>query len=207
MRRLSRSKAPMSTVPSPRAHRSVEIANLRLHLRKRPRFRGLFLWRGRDSNPRPSGYELEPLDRLDYVELGFKRNSPDRTTWRSAGICRACCPICCPSRPTARPRSPRHNGGHEEGRCLRPPTSPSRPSEDYADLAATRPSPWGQHRRASEAGTAKRPQRIAASIRKKLPQRKHRRGRSPHPFEPVPSPAPACGPQVPRPIRTRSPAA
>jgi len=32
------------------------------------------------------------------VELGFKRFSGDRTTWRSAGICGAPCPISCPSR-------------------------------------------------------------------------------------------------------------
>ena len=30
---------------------------------------------GQDSNLRPSGYESEPGDRLDYVELGFKRIS------------------------------------------------------------------------------------------------------------------------------------
>lgn len=30
---------------------------------------------GRDSNPGPSGYEIDPLDRLDYLELGFKPNS------------------------------------------------------------------------------------------------------------------------------------
>jgi hypothetical protein len=47
--------------------------------------------------PRRSAYELDPMDRLDYVELGFKRNSRDRTTWRSAGICGAPCPISCPS--------------------------------------------------------------------------------------------------------------
>src|SRR5207237_4673807 len=45
----------------------------------------------------PSGYEIDQLDRLDYVELGFKPNSRDRTTWRSAGICGACCPMYCPS--------------------------------------------------------------------------------------------------------------
>lgn len=39
----------------------------------------------------------EPAGRLDYVELGFKRNSQDRTTWRSAGIRGAPCPISCPS--------------------------------------------------------------------------------------------------------------
>jgi hypothetical protein len=55
------------------------------------------LQRGRNSNPRPSGYELDPGGRLDDVELGFKRFPRDRTTWRSAGICGACCPICCPT--------------------------------------------------------------------------------------------------------------
>lgn len=44
-------------------------------------------------SPDPSGYEFEPLGRLDYVELGFKPISRDRTTWRSAGIRGACCPF------------------------------------------------------------------------------------------------------------------
>jgi hypothetical protein len=44
-----------------------------------------------------SDYEPEPLDRLDYVELGFKPSSRDRTTWRSAGICEASCPNPCPT--------------------------------------------------------------------------------------------------------------
>jgi hypothetical protein len=35
----------------------------------------LTLSRVPDSNRRPSGYEIDPLDRLDYVELGFKRNA------------------------------------------------------------------------------------------------------------------------------------
>lgn len=46
-----------------------------------------------------SDYEIDPLDRLGYVELGFKPISGDRTTWRSAGIRGASCPISCPSRP------------------------------------------------------------------------------------------------------------
>ena len=54
-------------------------------------------YNGPDSNLRPSGYELDSLTRLDYVELGFKRFSGERATWRSAGICGACCPICCPN--------------------------------------------------------------------------------------------------------------
>lgn len=40
-----------------------------------------------------SDYEIDPLDRLDYVELGFKPNSRGRTTQRSTGICGAPCPI------------------------------------------------------------------------------------------------------------------
>ncbi len=42
------------------------------------------------------GAEIEAVDRLDYVELGFKRNWRDRATWRSAGICGACCPFLAP---------------------------------------------------------------------------------------------------------------
>ena len=47
--------------------------------------------------PRRSYYETDLLDRPDYVELGLKPISQDRTTWRSAGICGAPCPISCPS--------------------------------------------------------------------------------------------------------------
>jgi hypothetical protein len=32
------------------------------------------------------------VDRLGYVELGFKPFSGDRATRRSAGVCGACCP-------------------------------------------------------------------------------------------------------------------
>jgi hypothetical protein len=35
---------------------------------------------GRIRNLRPSAYEIDPFGRLDYVGLGFKRNSRDRTT-------------------------------------------------------------------------------------------------------------------------------
>jgi hypothetical protein len=38
---------------------------------------GLSSIAGQDSNLRPSGYEIDPLARLDYVELGFKRISRD----------------------------------------------------------------------------------------------------------------------------------
>lgn len=38
---------------------------------------GTFSSGGRDSNRDLRGYELDPLDRLDYVELGFKRFSRD----------------------------------------------------------------------------------------------------------------------------------
>src|SRR5262245_16887031 len=66
-------------------------------LPRRPNWSPIRPLRGRDSNPRPSGYEPDSLSRLDYVELGFKRFSRDRATWRSAGICGASCPISCPS--------------------------------------------------------------------------------------------------------------
>jgi len=36
--------------------------------------------------------EVNLLDRLDYVELGFRPISRDRTTWKSAGIRGAGCP-------------------------------------------------------------------------------------------------------------------
>jgi len=44
-----------------------------------------------------SAYEIDPLDRLDYVELGFKPNLCDRATWRWAGICGARCPSRAPA--------------------------------------------------------------------------------------------------------------
>ena len=61
-----------------------------------------------------SAYELDPLDRLDYVGLGFKPISGDRTTWRSAGICVACCPIRCPSRVTYSLVDPRRHNAMEK---------------------------------------------------------------------------------------------
>ena len=53
--------------------------------------------------------------RLDYVELGFKRNSVDRTTWRSDGICGACCPICCPRGTASFPRRCQRDHGGAQG--------------------------------------------------------------------------------------------
>lgn len=63
-------------------------------MKKAPGFRGLLCG---GSNLRASSYGTDPLDRLDYVELGFKPILRVELRGDRLEDCGICCPIRCSS--------------------------------------------------------------------------------------------------------------
>jgi hypothetical protein len=108
MHGLARSQARRSCLNSARRSKSAPCSLGQIRTKKKAGgFAGFLDSGGGISNPRPSGYEHWLVDRLNYVELGFKQFSRDRPTSRSAGICRACVPFVAPAGPLE-PQRGRH---------------------------------------------------------------------------------------------------